>query len=115
MTRWLLVAVTALALAACGSGLGTDVRSGSARLVIDSPRSGQVLSVRSVGIAVHVEGADQYRLHYYVDGNDRGEGDTSQTETNVTPGTHHVEVEALHADGSAFSPPLRASVDFVIQ
>ena len=115
MARWAFVAVTVLMLAACGGGPAADVRSGSAHLVIDGPRSGQVLSVRSVGVAVRVEGVDQYRLRYYLDGADRGEGDTTFTLTNLSPGNHRVEVEGLHGDGSVFSPPLRAAVDFVIQ
>ncbi|HEV3234790.1 MAG TPA: hypothetical protein VG329_09610 [Candidatus Dormibacteraeota bacterium] len=115
MTRSALAAVMALALTACGGSPNGEARSGSAHLVIDSPKAGQVLSVRSVGVSVHVEGADQYRLHYYVDGNDRGESDTSITVTNMSPGNHHVEVEGLHADGSAYSPPLRAAADFIIQ
>ncbi|MDP9326349.1 MAG: hypothetical protein M3O87_07425 [Candidatus Dormibacteraeota bacterium] len=115
MARWAITAVTALALVACGGDPNGEARSGSAHLVIDSPKAGQVLTVRSLGISVHLEGADQYRLHYYVDGNDRGESDTSITVTNMSPGTHHVEVEGLHADGTAYSPPLRAAADFIIQ
>lgn len=116
MTRAALLAVTLLALAGCaGGGPGSDVRSGSAHLVLDSPHAGQVLTVRSVSVQARVEGVDGYRLHYYVDGADRGEGDTSFTIASLPPGNHRVEVEALHADGSGFTPTLRAGADFTIQ
>jgi hypothetical protein len=116
MPRLALVAVTALVLVACGvGGPGTDVRSGSAHLVIDSPKQGQVLTVRSVSVGVRLEGADQFRLHYYLDGGDRGTDDTSITIPNLPPGNHRLEVEGLHGDGGAYTPPLRAGVDFIIQ
>ena len=115
MRHWLLAAVTLLALAGCAAGPGADVRSGSAHVVIDNPKQGQVLTVRSVGVAVRLDGVNQYRLHYYLDSADSGEGDTSMTFTNMSPGNHHVEVEVFKADGSAYNPRLRAAVDFVIQ
>jgi hypothetical protein len=116
MMRSGLVAVSALVLIACGAGgPGSDVRSGSAHLAIDSPKPGQVITVRSVSVGVHADGADQLRLHYYLDGADEGPGDTSITIPNLPPGSHRLEVEGLHGDGSAYSPPLRAGVDFIIQ
>jgi hypothetical protein len=99
---------------ACG-GPGPTARSAGASLMIDRPRQGQVVTVRSLSVEVSVSGLGQYRLRYFLDGADQGQGDTTFTVTNLNPGNHRLEVDALREDGSRLSPDLRAGVDFVIQ
>jgi len=64
---------------------------------------------------VRVAGLTGYHLRYFIDGADQGEGDTTFTVTNLNPGNHRLEVEALQPGGGKLNPDLRAGVDFVIQ
>lgn len=110
------VAVLCLLLGpvACG-GPNPEAHSGAASLRIARPTQGQVVTVRSLSVEVVVNGLSSYSVHYFLDGADQGQGDVNFTVTNLTPGNHRVEAEALQADGSRLNPELRAGVDFVIQ
>ncbi len=108
-----LVFVTLL-LISCG-GVSSESRSGNAVLRILRPSEGQVLTVRSLAAQTDVTGISNFRLHYYLDGADQGEGDTSFTITDVTPGNHRLEVVGLSQDGKPLQPDLRAGVDFTVQ
>ena len=116
--RWLMrrlgLAMALLAVTACG-GVSTESHSGSAVLRILRPTQGEVLTVRSLAAQTDVTGITQFRLHYYLDGADEGESDTSLTITDVSPGNHRLEVEALSQDGKRLQPDLRAGVDFTVQ
>jgi hypothetical protein len=112
--RQLGLAIVPLVLTACG-GVSAESHSGAAVLRILRPTQGQVLTVRSLAAQTDVTGITQFRLHYYLDGADEGEGDTSLTITDITPGNHRLEVEALSQDGRRLQPDLRAGVDFTVQ
>jgi hypothetical protein len=103
-----------MGLGACG-GPGPETHSGAATLKLVRPTQGQVVTVRSVSVEVSVSGLGSYRLRYFLDGADQGQGDVNFTVTNLTPGNHRLEVEALNADSARLNPDLRAGVDFVIQ
>lgn len=114
LMRQLGLAVVPLVVIACG-GVSTESRSGAAVLRILRPSQGQVLTVRSLAAQTDVTGITHFRLHYYLDGADQGEGDTSITITDVTPGNHRLEVVGLTQDGKQLQPELRAGVDFTVQ
>ncbi|MHB8508031.1 MAG: hypothetical protein ACYDGR_05190 [Candidatus Dormibacteria bacterium] len=103
--------VSAAGFSACGAP-PADVRSGSARLRILQPTQDQRLTARSLSIDVAVDGMSSYRLHYFLDGADQGQGDASFTIFELSPGRHTVDVEVLRPDGRPLSPDLRASVGF---
>jgi hypothetical protein len=103
-------------LGGCGlvPGVGPASHDNGMHLTIDSPHQDDVVTVRSVTVRVHTD-FSPVRLRYSLDGGDLGEGDTTFLVPNLSPGSHRVEVEALHADGSSYSPVFHAGVDFVIQ
>ncbi|GAC1326867.1 MAG: hypothetical protein NVSMB17_00070 [Candidatus Dormibacteria bacterium] len=105
------IALLSVALVACGSP-PADVRSGKVRLRILQPTQEQRLSARSLSVAVSVEGIDSYRLRYYLDGADQGQGDTAFTIFDLGPGRHTVDVDLLRDDGRPLTPDVRASVGF---
>jgi hypothetical protein len=114
LLRQLGMVLVPLIAIACG-GVSPQSSSGGAVLRILRPSQGDVLSVRSLAAQTEVAGITHFRLHYYLDGADQGEGDTSITITEVAPGNHRLEVEALREDGRPLQPDLRAGVDFTVQ
>jgi len=110
--RLLLAAVViSLGLSACGAPPG-DAKIGKVRLHILQPTQDQRLTARSLSIEVKVDGIDSYRLRYFLDGADQGQGDASFTIFELSPGRHTVDVELLQPSGRPLNPELRASVGF---
>lgn len=110
-----LALAVALMASGCGvPGVGPSSHSGSMHLVIDSPTQDQVITVRSVSVQAHVD-YSPFQLRYLLDGNDLGAGADTFLIPNISPGNHRLEVEALHGDGSPFTPVFHAGVNFIIQ
>ena len=98
----------------CACGPGPVAQANGVTLRILRPTQDQVLTNHSLAAQVEVDGPGQYSLRYYLDGADRGAGDTSFTLTDITPGSHRVEVQALDDQGRPVGG-LRAGVDFTVQ